>query len=830
MRKYLLLLSLAFTGLLLNAQVALKDNRYERLFSERSVVQQNPNRTVTPTHQHRAGSRSLNSILHSQPIGSAGNLLSIINGECNQLDVNDSLNAVTFIHRNDFTGAPGTNVAQYRFDVSKDRGASWNVNIGPITNDALIDNISINGRFPQAVIYNPAGNTNVDSAYLVYAGTWHNSPPSGGSGSWIGHMKGRGLLSGDTSTFSVWYPFANGGDPVNVASSFTQGEPGVFWNVNTDYTGTFATGSSAITEGVLIEKGVWNSTADSVEWTTQILPATFTEIDNAGTLQSIATSFNIAFDPTGQYGWIACLGDITPLADSVYQPVFWKSTDFGATWSAPIQVDLETVPGIMAELNPTLVNGDPASLNPSTTFQADLTVDVYGNPHLLTTIGSGEDYSTQLAGHGVYDITYYPNALAGCNWQGILLGQVLTFRGTRTNDNPAFTDDNRPLISRSPDGEKIFFFWSETDNAFVQSADNDIPNLFGRAIDIADGKITPLYNFTEGDSLWGGETSNTGGGVFGGAIYPTVSPTCLVNGNIYNVPLVMTQVDYLNFSQGQLGSSTEPAAFYYISNINFPASDFTDPLDQTPPTVTLNGPDTVSVRVNVDVYTEQGASAFDCQDGVINPTIVNSPDTSVIGIYEVLYIATDAAGNSDTVVRIVIVGDKPDVDFSWSFPQNACRAQFLDQTDNFPESWTWNFGDNTGSTQKNPAHTFPGDGTYNVCLTARNGFGTSTQVCKLVTISGCVSGINDLDFSQQISVFPNPTNGKVFVNIEGDNLPDFTVSVYNVLGETVVAPSNYKAGTTRIEMDLSSVSSGLYLVKIQSNRGSAVKHLTVTHK
>jgi hypothetical protein len=70
-------------------------------------------------------------------------------------------------------------------------------------------------------------------------------------------------------------------------------------------------------------------------------------------------------------------------------------------------------------------------------------------------------------------------------------------------------------------------FWLESDIDVILSTDNDIPNLFGRGIDIANETITPLYNFTEGDSLWGGETVNSSGGVFGGAVYPGYFSNCV---------------------------------------------------------------------------------------------------------------------------------------------------------------------------------------------------------------------------------------------------------------------------------------------------------------
>lgn len=822
MKKLLLFLPVLGVGLFSNAQQSQRDNRLNRYFQDGPVVLQNSSNNAGSSHQ-QGGSRggSLPMILNSQKIGSAGNLLTIIENTSNQMDADSALNAVTFIHRNDPSASPGTNVAQYRFDVSKNGGATWTTNIGPITNDQNIDNVSVNGRFPQALIFNPAGNTVADSGYLIYSGTWHDGT------TWSGEMRGRGKLSGDTATFNVKI------DPVNnkkvaIAGGLCQSVPGTFWNLNIDYSATF-NGGNAITNYLVVEKGVWDSNTKDVVWTSTNLNQDFVEFDNGGTQVSAITSHNIAFDPTGQYGWISVLGDIVADNDSSYEPIFWKTVDGGQNWTGPFHVQLENVQGVLDEMNPLIVNGDPASLKPTTSFDADLTVDANGNPHLLIVVGSGDEYSIQAAGYDVWDITYDAAAITGCNWKGIHLADIMTLRGTFTNDATPYTEDNRPLVSRSADGKKIFFFWNESDFNFLQSTDNDVPNLFGRAIDVDLEKITPLYNFTEGDSLWGGETVNTSGGVFGGSVFPMVSQTAWKKGNNWNVPLVFTQVDYNNDPSQGLGSGEQPAAFWYVDNINFPAADFTDALDNIPPTITLNGQDTVTVLINTS-YTEAGATAFDCTDGNITPTIVNAPDTAVVGIYNVLYIATDAAGNSDTVTRLVIVGAVPVADFTWSFPQLSYKAQFTDQSINLPTEWVWQFGDGGGSIAQNPVKTYTTNNAtgYNVCLTAKNAFGSSAQVCKLVSITGV--GIDEPEFSQHLSMFPNPTNGKVTIMVDGNVSSDMTVTVYNILGEVVKEPTFYKAGTTQMEINMSNVLNGLYLVKIASQNGTAVKQLTVNHK
>ncbi|HWB62809.1 MAG TPA: T9SS type A sorting domain-containing protein [Chitinophagales bacterium] len=841
MKKLLLLCAFAATGIISFGQTTYGDIRTQlRLLQDKPMVLPNSTPVYHNVRQNNTSKslRSQRSLLNSQRIGSAGNLLTIIEGVCNQMDVIDSLNAVMFIHRNDDVLFAGTNVSQYRIDQSTDRGNTWTSNIGPLSTDPLIGNTTgpdyYFGRFPQAVLWNPAGNNTASNVKVVYNGTYHNDNGSN-TGSWAGQIVGRGDLSGNAAVFNDHLNEINGGH-TSIAGGMCKGIPGTFWAINQDFSGTFAS-NDQITNGLIVEKGVWNSGSGDVDWTETTIPVTFAQYDASGQGTyngTAATSFNIAFDPSGRYGWISCLGDVTQDADSVYDPIFWKSVDSGATWTGPIHVDLNDIQGVVSAMNPNLslnVTGgsiEPATLNPTTAFEADLSVDANGNPHLLTTVGSGTEYSIQDAGYDVWDITYNSNNQSGCQWYGIHLAKINTLRGTFSSDAPQQTEDNRPLISRSPDGNKLFFFWNESDANFLGSDNNDVPNLFGRGVDVASGKMTQLYNFTGGDSLWGGQTETLLGGVFGGSIFPEVSQTCLVNGGNYNIPIVFTQVDYNNISGG-LGSSVNPAAFWYVNNMNVPASDFTSPIDQVAPTITLNGMDTVYVHVNT-AYADSGATAFDCFDGSITPTVVNVPDTSQLGVYYEMYIATDAAGNSDTVTRVVFVGDIPSADFNFTPTSQANRIQFFDASSNYPTTWTWDFGyQGNGSSLQNPIFTFPAINDYNVCLTASNVFGTSAQKCRTVSITSLGTAINDVDLDASIKVSPNPTSGVVNLTFTSNATPNFTVSVYNVLGQEVIGANNYHAGTTNVSLDLSSFNAGAYFVKIQSNAGTVVKNIVLTH-
>ncbi|MGI6337899.1 MAG: PKD domain-containing protein [Bacteroidales bacterium] len=54
--------------------------------------------------------------------------------------------------------------------------------------------------------------------------------------------------------------------------------------------------------------------------------------------------------------------------------------------------------------------------------------------------------------------------------------------------------------------------------------------------------------------------------------------------------------------------------------------------------------------------------------------------------------------------------------------------QFTDQSTNNPTSWSWNFGDGSTSTSRNPLHTYLTEGIYSVSLTVSNTTGSDNEI------------------------------------------------------------------------------------------------------
>ncbi|MCO4844382.1 MAG: DUF5011 domain-containing protein [Sulfurovum sp.] len=82
-------------------------------------------------------------------------------------------------------------------------------------------------------------------------------------------------------------------------------------------------------------------------------------------------------------------------------------------------------------------------------------------------------------------------------------------------------------------------------------------------------------------------------------------------------------------------------------------------VDATPPVITVLGNNPTTVVQNY-IYTDAGATALDDIDGPLDTITTGSVDTSTVGIYSIIYTATDSAGNTAEATRTVNVITVPD--------------------------------------------------------------------------------------------------------------------------------------------------------------------------
>ena len=162
--------------------------------------------------------------------------------------------------------------------------------------------------------------------------------------------------------------------------------------------------------------------------------------------------------------------------------------------------------------------------------------------------------------------------------------------------------------------------------------------------------------------------------------------------------------------------------------------------------------------------------------------------------------------------------------YTWDYQGWGPTVDFTN-TSQFANSYVWDFDDGGASNFVNPSHNYTMDDTYNVCLTASNA-GGSDVFCDQVTVQKV--GIEDVILENALDVFPNPTNDVVNIAVRSNSFDEMTVGIYNLLGELMIQAVDVNINATNsIQMDVSNLASGNYMVKVQSGNAVVARAITV---
>lgn len=420
---------------------------------------------------------------NSVPIGQSSNAYGMLVGAQNQVFVDPALNVVGFIYRHNIAlyGGGTTDNGKLRFSISTDGGVNWNTELGPINTTYTRP-----ARYPQAFLYNPTGNTTPTSAYIVWAGP---TIPS----SFDGHVNGVcQVTTANPVTTTENYQFQN--SSTNIAGGLCQSTNGIFWMAENT-----TSNDTAFVDSINVYKGTF--AAGAVNWVkhTVLHAPHSTTFDGARHL----TRPNMAFSPDGQTGYLVFLGDINS-SDSTYNPVVYKSTNAGTTWSTGSEIIIDNIPSATDSIKQWLFDTGTAIESASEVapaFDFDITVDATGNLHIFTTVCAVERRDTAgvvtgAKGYVVYS-GYPKNAMdiystdGGTTWLGHYVAQVNQFRTTVPVSSGTLSVDNYNQISRTTDGTKVFYSWSDTDTLIHQGVTtNEAPNTFIAGFEMSTGKQT----------------------------------------------------------------------------------------------------------------------------------------------------------------------------------------------------------------------------------------------------------------------------------------------------------------------------------------------------
>lgn len=483
-------------------------------------------------------------------LGNSANAFGLYNGGRTAVWADPNLNTIAFSHR--MLATPGSGFVAV--DYSKDAGNTWTVNQQVFNPNSGGTGIA-GARYPQGVIYNPAGNTVPDNAFVTtFSATLDGS--NAGSGSWGGYgassvkLDGTGLVqSGLTSHPPIRQNVPEAMTINPVTGDIFVVDPSLVTGLGNQYVDT-----------LIITRGVFNATINAYEYEQSML---YAPVNVYGT--AIADC-RIAFAPDGLTGYIMTLSDngLDPMATTLaYYPILYKTTDGGLTWDdSPITVVLGGPDGIPGIMNGLLTDEQigllfepplPAreEIVYTTAFTSDFAVDAHGNPVISVVIGvAGSDpYSISSASGFTASYNLWSND-QGEHWLGQKLGDnLVTFRGTWGDVD----EDNRSQLTTTYDGTKMFFSWLDTH--FEGVTDNLQPDIFCVGWDIATNTYTDVVNVTYLSDAWLQAFMGT-------ASYYSLAPEA----GRYEIPFVYQAMDVIN--------TANPVQYKYIKDFSFADADF----------------------------------------------------------------------------------------------------------------------------------------------------------------------------------------------------------------------------------------------------------------
>ncbi|MDT8392943.1 MAG: T9SS type A sorting domain-containing protein [Bacteroidales bacterium] len=533
-------------------------------------------------------------------IGNAGNAFGLYGGSRTYLWADNDLNSAIFIHR--MAATPGTGFLAY--DVTTDNGETWEVD-QQVWDPAVYPSGASNGnaRYPQAAIYNPAGNTDPANAYVTF---FAPALDATNGASWGGYAMGTNPLTAVNPTTPTAMGMSSAGGDVlqNVPDGFhvTSGgkaicyEPSVVEGLANQYTGY-----------LLFTSGYYDEEMMMFDYSQELFDF---DISGGGEGTYI-TATKLAFHPDGQVGYMAMLSNNgeNDVAEGALYPILFKTENGGEDWDGPYTVQLGGPDGLPAVLNYLTDEFLEFAFAPpvpareellfSTTFDIDVAVDMNGNPHIFfcVALGSGE-WSVYtgwegLPGTGNSIALIHAASYDGMNsWYADTVNTPHTFRGDFPGaSGSTISEDLRPTIATTPDGSKLFFSWITTDIPDVD--DNIAPDIYCQGYRVADHAFTQVYNVTSfTDIMWQAWMGSGSYWVFDDG-----------EGN-YEIPFVSQLMDP--------DDNIEPVVFKYVDNFVITDEDFlfvsTPEVEQEVISISKNYPNPATNMTNVNITLKEAAS------------------------------------------------------------------------------------------------------------------------------------------------------------------------------------------------------------------------------
>lgn len=384
------------------------------------------------------------------------------------------------------------------------------------------------------------------------------------------------------------------------------------------------------------------------------------------------------------------------------------------------------------------------------------------------TVGVSYPQADDDAIAGIINLAYYPTIIMVCPDRSVTeVGQKPTagLYAERANCGAPATNSNDPRLLAS-ESDETFCSGSSANMAVILQNFSTAP-LTSATIEVMDGATSvATENWTGNLAPYEVATIDLG----------SVSPSGATN---YTIKITSANDDTSN---DEVMASIAPAPVLKVGNTT----------------------KAVNIVLAGDAYKDETGIIFD--EGPL-------PNESFVTIHN------NAAGGITTPlgfeqVQSIPQGTAP-VTFTYYVVNEGCHyAVFVDK-----------YGDGITYQMPDAELTIQGDGSSKIDVNPD--FGDGIAVVFDVQFQTEVA-VNTEEFASSFKVYPNPTSNVVNVEFELQNENDVTVSILNTVGQTVATNNlGTVSGVQATQLDVSSLESGMYIVRVKTANGEQTKRISV---
>lgn len=182
---------------------------------------------------------------------------------------------------------------------------------------------------------------------------------------------------------------------------------------------------------------------------------------------------------------------------------------------------------------------------------------------------------------------------------------------------------------------------------------------------------------------------------------------------------------------------------------------------------------------------------------------------------DTVYITNADSLYQSTFSRYIVIADQsPVANFTYATQYTLAPSSFTNESIRY-QSLHWNFGDGSTSTDANPDHIYLAPGNYVVTLKASDDLACIDSTKQTISVIDVPLGVSSSSHASGIFLYPNPAHSIVFVDLSTlkNNSVDFVV--FNAIGQVVLTKENALLANSILQLDVSSLSSGLYFIEIK---------------